>query len=518
MLPLARDYDSAVAGFRWRIPERYNIAVDVCDRHAAADAGRLALICEDADGTTRRYSFGDMARMSNRLANALRALGIARGDRVAILLPQCPETAIAHLAIYKLGAIALPLFMLFGPEALEFRLADSGARAIIAGEAGLAALAEIRGRLPELAHLIAVGSDAAGAHAFADLLGRASDRFSPADTAAEDPALIIYTSGTTGPPKGALHAHRVLLGHLPGVEFPHEFFPQPGDLFWTPADWAWIGGLLDVLLPSWHHGVPVLAHRAAKFDPDQALALMARHRVRNVFMPPTALKLMRQSEATTIPYSVRLRSVASGGERLGAELIEWGRRSFGLTINEFYGQTEANLVLGNCSSILPIRAGSMGRAVPGHTVEIVDVSGRVLPPDSSGIIAVKAPDPTMFLQYWNQPEASKEKYAGPWCLTGDTGRKDGDGYFWFEGRNDDVINSSGYRIGPAEVEECLMKHPAVAMVAVVGWPDPLRGEIVKAFVVPRQGHQPTSDLARDIQDFVKQRLAQHEYPRGRVPR
>ncbi|MBI1775204.1 MAG: acyl-CoA synthetase [Proteobacteria bacterium] len=512
MLRRAADYTSVYDGFHWRIPERYNIAVDVCDRHALVDPSRLALIYEDADGSSQRYSFGDMTRSSNRLANALRALGIGRGDRVAILLPQCPETAIAHLAIYKLGAIALPLFMLFGPEALEFRLADSGAKAIIVGAAGFGALAEIRSRLADLAHVIVVGAKAPNAHPFQHLLDRASDRFDPIDTAADDPALIIYTSGTTGPPKGALHAHRVLLGHLPGVEFPHEFFPQAGDLFWTPADWAWIGGLLDVLLPSWHHGVPVLAHRASKFDPEHALDLMARHGVRNVFMPPTALKLMRQSEAKP-RHDLRLRTVASGGERLGEELIEWSRRTFALTVNEFYGQTEANLVVGNCSSILPVRAGSMGRAMPGHVVEVVDETGRPQPPDATGVIAVKAPDPTMFLRYWNQPEATQQKFVGPWCLTGDTGRKDKDGYFWFEGRNDDVINSAGYRIGPAEIEECLMRHPAVAMVAVIGWPDALRGEVVKAFVVPRHGHAPSSELAREIQTFVKQRLAQHEYPR-----
>jgi acetyl-CoA synthetase len=260
--------------------------------------------------------------------------------------------------------------------------------------------------------------------------------------------------------------------------------------------------------------VPVLAHRASKFEPDQALAIMARHRVRNVFMPPTALKLMRQAEATSSAGGVALRTIASGGERLGEELIEWGRRSFGLTINEFYGQTEANLLVGNCNVILPVRHGSMGRAIPGHQVEVVDETGQPLPPSRPGIIAVKAPDPTLFLEYWNNPRATKEKFKGPWCLTGDVGRKDADGNFWFEGRDDDVINSSGYRIGPAEVEECLMKHPAVAMAAVVGWPDQLRGEIVKAFIVPRHGYAPSETLAHDIQGFVKRRLAQHEYPRA----
>jgi acetyl-CoA synthetase len=513
----AKTYDGVRRTFRWDIPERYNIGFDAVDKHVAAGRGdQPALLYAGDSAELVRYAFRDIARKSNQLANLLLAHGIRRGDRVGILLPQRPETAIAHIAIYKLGVIAVPLFTLFGPDALEYRLADSGARALVTHMASLEKIASIRERLPELACLIVVDGGGSEAGPVVDLrqeIEAASDRFTPVDTMAEEPAVLIYTSGTTGPPKGALHAQRALLGHLPGVEMPHDFFPQPGDLFWTPADWAWIGGLFDVLLPAWHHGVPVLAYRFPKFDPEAAFALMARHAVRNVFLPPTALKLMRQVPRPTERHSFSLRSVGSGGETLGAELLDWGRETLSLTINEFYGQTECNLVVANCGAIMAPRAGSMGRPVPGHDVAILDEGGNILPAGVEGEIAIRGPDPVMFLGYWNNLEATAKKFSGEWLLTGDRGRRDEDGYLWFVGRADDVITSAGYRIGPGEVEDCLMKHPAVALAAAVGIPDAVRTEIVKAFVVLKPGHPPSDALAAQIQEFVKNRLAAHEYPR-----
>jgi acetyl-CoA synthetase len=322
---------------------------------------------------------------------------------------------------------------------------------------------------------------------------------------------MVYTSGTTGPPKGALHPHRVLLGHLPGIEFPHEFLPQAGDRFWTPADWAWAGGLLNVLLPGLHYGVPVVAHKVEKFDPQEAFALMARAGVRNAFIPPTALRMMRS--AGQPPPEVRLRSVGSGGEALGAETYEWGKSALGLTINEFYGQTECNLVLASCAQIGVSRPGTIGKPVPGHSVAIIRPDGSRCAPGESGEIAIRRPDPVMFLEYWGKPDATRDKFVGDWMTTGDQGVADSDGYIQFIGRNDDVITSSGYRIGPTEIEDCLIKHPAVALAAVVGKPDALRTEIVKALIVPKAGHSPSAALAAEIQAFVKTRLSAHEYPR-----
>jgi acetyl-CoA synthetase len=348
---------------------------------------------------------------------------------------------------------------------------------------------------------------------FWELIEKGSTEFKPVKSKADDPALIIYTSGTTGPPKGAFHAHRALLGHLPGVEFPHNFFPKEDDLFWTPADWAWIGGLIDVLFPSWHHGIPVVAYRAKKFDPEEAFHLLAKYGIRNAFMPPTALKMMRQVKDPGSRYDYHMRTIGSGGETLGEELLDWGKEVMGLSINEFYGQTEVNLVVSNCAEIMEIRPGSMGKAVPGHIVEIVDEGGDIVPPGVVGGVAIKRPDPVMFLQYWKNQKATEEKYVGDWCLTGDLAKKDEDGYLWFVGREDDVITSAGYRMGPAEIEDCLMKHPSVSMVAVVGSPDEVRTEVVKAFIVLKPEVVPGPDIEEEIKQFVKVRLAAHEYPR-----
>ncbi|MBV8577256.1 MAG: AMP-binding protein, partial [Acetobacteraceae bacterium] len=421
--------------------------------------------------------------------------------------------AIGHIAAFKSGLISVPLFALFGEEPLTFRLRDSAARGVLTDPSGLEKLLPLQDRLPDLSRIYVAGSGPApeGCVALEPALAHASDRFTPIETRADDPAIIIYTSGTTGNPKGALHGHRVLLGHLPGVELPHDFFPQPGDLMWTPADWAWIGGLFDVLLPSLHHGIPVLAYRARKFDPGDAYRLMAEHEVHNVFLPPTALKLLRQSGIA--PNGVRLRSIASGGESLGAELLDWAQATFGPPLHEFYGQTECNLVAGNCARLFPIRPGSLGRAFPGHDLCVVDDRGKEVPTGEVGVIGIRRPDPAMFLSYWNNPVATDAKFAGDVLLTGDTARCDTEGYFWFEGRSDDVITSAGYRIGPGEIEDCLMRHPAVALAAVVGVADPMRTEIVKAWLVLRSGYEGSDTLAREIQDFVRERLAAHEYPR-----
>ena len=510
MLAEAQNYAQLVKDFRWQVPARYNIGYDVCDRHAA---DRTALIHLKPDGTTDRYTFGHLTALSNRFCNVLTAAGRQPGDRIGILLPQAPETAIAHIAAYKAGLIATPLFSLFGEEALHYRLDASAASAVVTDRDGLAKLAPIRDRLPALKTVYCIDGPGDGAVDFHASLDRARDAFTPVDTAADDPALIIFTSGTTGPPKGALHAHRVLLGHLPGVEYPHDFFPHSGDLFWTPADWAWIGGLIDVLLPSLHHGVPVLTYRAPKFDPEEAFRLIAEHGVRNMFMPPTALKLMRQVDNPRGRWDYDVRSIGSGGESLGEELLNWGQDTFSIPINEFYGQTECNLVVGTNAAFDGVRPGSMGRAVPGHDVAIVNDDGERLPPGESGHIAVRRPDPVMFLEYWDNPDATKDKFIGDWLITGDTGTRDEDGFFWYGGRADDVITSAGYRIGPGEVEDCLIKHEAVAMSAVVGVPDPLRTELVKAFVVLRDGIVPSDALAAEIQAYVKTRLAAHEYPR-----
>jgi acetyl-CoA synthetase len=511
MLPRLGTYDAVRRQFQWNVPEQFNIGVDICDKWAD-DAQRLALIYETKDGAVTRYTFSQLKRLSNQAANLMRQAGIGKGDRIAILLPQTPETAIAHIAAYKAGAIAVPLFTLFGIDALQFRLADSGAKLLITNADGAAKIAGLRAELPELKSVYCIDGAAEGSAAFHAGLARCSDQFQPVCTRADDPALIVFTSGTTGKPKGALHAQRALLGHLPGVEMSHDFLPHAGDLMWTPADWAWIGGLMDLLMPAWHHGIPVLARRFEKFDPEAAFDLMARHGVRNTFLPPTALKLLR-SVSKPARWNFSLRSVASGGESLGAELLEWGREVLGLAINEFYGQTECNMVLSSCGCLFPALPGAIGKPAPGHDVRIVDDAGRILPDGDIGNIAVRSPDPVMFLGYWNNPQATREKYVGEWLITGDTGVSRPDGYVRFVGRNDDVITSAGYRIGPGPIEDCLLSHPCVALAAVIGVPDPERTEIVKAFIVLKPGFTASETLKRELQTHVKIRLSAHEYPR-----
>lgn len=501
--------------FRWRIPDRFNIAAAVCDRHADSDATALVVL-DSASGAAHELDFGWFRDGSRRLANVLTAHGITRGDRIGVLLGQCPETALAHLATYRMGAIAMPLFTAFGEDALAYRLGHAGATALVTHVDQLDKLASIRDRVPDLRLVLAIGGEGRplpdGVRDFGAELARASDRFEMVDTAADDPALLIYTSGTTGPPKGALHAHRVLLGHLPGVEVPHDGFPVAGDRFWTPADWAWIGGLLDVLLPAWFHRVPVVASRAMRFDPEAAFELMAGAGVRNVFLPPTALRMLREVPDPA-RFGHRLRSIGTGGETMGAELLDWGREALGVTIHEFYGQTECNLVLGNCEGLAPVIPGAMGRPIPGHHVEIVDDEGHPLPAGEEGDVAVRAPDPVMFLGYWRDEAATRAKFRGEWLVTGDRAIRDREGCFHFVGRDDDVITSAGYRIGPGEIEDCLVAHPSIALAAAVGVPDPVRTQTIKAFVVLRQGVPPSATLEAEIRDHVRRRLAAHEVPR-----
>ena len=511
MLEQTDDYEKLCRDFRWEIPARFNLATACCDRHADGSS-RLALIYVDEDGGVRRTSFDELASMSRRFANVLKADGLVRGDRIALFLSQSLELPVAHLAAFRSGLVSIPLFALFGEDALQFRLSNSAARAVVTDAAGWEKLKKIRERLPNLQNVYLVGEEAAsGTKSFWGEIAKATADFATVDTAAEDPAMIIYTSGTTGNPKGALHAHRVLLGHLPNVEMTHDFFPQPGDVMWTPADWAWIGGLFDALFPAWYHGVPVVGHRAKKFDSHAAMQLMADHAVRNVFLPPTALKLMRQ--AGVKHPGVKLRSIFTGGESLGIELLDWVRATFGIEAHEAFGQTECNLAIGNNAKLFPIRPGSMGKATPGFDVRIVNESGKEVPRGERGIIGVRQPNPVTMIEYWKNPEATRKKFAGEFLLTGDLGRQDDDGYFWYVSREDDVITSAGYRIGPSEIEDTLLKHPAVAMSAVVGIPDPVRTESVKAWIVLRPGFAPSETLAREIQDFVKVQLAAHEYPR-----
>ncbi|CAD0183531.1 Acetyl-coenzyme A synthetase [Ruegeria sp. THAF57] len=462
----------------WAIPDRLNIA-----RQCLSQPGDRVAIRDLTGGTQDDVTFDRLQRMADGIARHL-LISVQRGDRVGVLLSQSPWCAAAHLAIWKIGAISVPLFKLFKHDALASRVRDAGAQIVLTD-------AEGEELLGALAHSVRV-----------DQIAPSDDPVSFADSGPEDPAVLIYTSGTTGSPKGALHGHRVLTGHLPGVSISHNHL-RDGDCLWTPADWAWIGGLFDVLMPGLALGIPVVAARLEKFAPEICADVIARGGVHNVFFPPTALRMLKAADQA-IPG---LRSVASGGEPLGAEMLTWGQQAFGLTINEFYGQTECNMVVSSCAEDFPVRPGCIGKPVPGHEVAVIDEDGT--PTRDEGDVAIRRGSASMLLEYWNRPEATAEKFRGDWLITGDRGVWEGE-YLRFVGRDDDVITSAGYRIGPAEIEDCLLTHPAVATVGVVGKPDPLRTEIVKAYVVLKPGAEASGT---ELQDWVKDRLAQYSYPR-----
>lgn len=509
-----KTYRELHRNFAWKIPEHYNIGVDVCDKWSH-DPHRLALIHITEDGAERRYTFNELKHLSNRLANTLRAHGIKRGDRVGILLSQKPETLLTHIALYKLGAIALPLVPLFGPMAIEYRLNDSKAKGLITDRENLSKISEIKNRLHTLEAVIL--TDPAPEEEvldFWEIIKKGSDCFVPVNTLPDDPALIIYTSGTTGQPKGTLHAHGLLPGILPGFEYFHNLFPQTGDLLYTPLDWAYIGGSYDSLFPALHHGIPVVAYRPSKFDPERVFHIMEKYGVRNFMAVPTVLRMMMQAVKNPQDrFKLRLRSVTAGGETLGGDLYDWSQAALNVQLNEQYGQTECDLTVGFCSRVMPVIQGAIGKPVPGHIVDIIDENGQILPPGKLGEIAVKRPDPVMFLKYWNNPEATREKFIGDWLKTGDYAQKDDQGHFWFSGRRDDLIESGGFRIGPGEIEDCLMSHQDVALVSVIGIPDKVRGEIIKAFIVPATGVAPDETLQNRIQRYVKEKLEAHAWPR-----
>ena len=513
MIKRGQTYEEVYDAFAWRIPEFYNIADDVCDRWAA-DPARIALVYEDENKAIQRFSFADVKRHANQFANTLLGLGLERGDRVTLLLAQDPEAAIGHVACWKAGLVSNPTSVLFGPEAIGYRINDMKTRVVVTDIANYPKIAELRAECPSLEHVFVVDGEPAGAVNFWKAIEKASDRFENVRTRADDAAWISYTSGTTGMPKGSVQPHRMLLGHIPSIEFMYDFFPQAGDVLWSPADWAWMAGLMDVLFPGWYHGATVVATVAMKgFQPEEAYRILGQHGVTLAFLTPTALKLMRPIPTPRARFNLKLRAIASGGEAVGSEIFEWAARELGIRINEVYGQTECNLILANCGSIMPLKPGSMGRPTPGTITAIIDEQGKVVPPGVEGQIACKRPHPVMLLEYLNKPEATREKFLGDWLLTGDMGHMDEDGYFWFHGRGDDVITSSGYRIGPGEIEDALLKHPACRMVAAIGVPDPVRTEIIKAFIILNDGVQPSDALAEELKAAVRTRLAKHEVPR-----
>jgi acetyl-CoA synthetase len=523
------EYRPLYEGFRWHVPRRFNIA-QACASRWARSARRVAILLDDGRGGVRRVTFRELHLAANRLANALAALGVRRGDRVALILPQRPETAIAHFALYRLGAVAMPMSVLFGPDALAYRFEDSEAVAAIVDAQYLENTRAARGA--SLRHVIVAAVDGErpalqrGELDLDALMARAGDSLAPVATLAPDPADLIYTSGTTGPPKGALIPHSALIGNLSGFVASQNWFPQAGDVFWSPADWAWTGGLMDALLPSLYFGMPIVASRG-RFSAHGAYDLVEKHGVTNAFLFPTALKMMMKAEPEPLARrALKLRAIMSAGESVGETLFDWCRQGLGVTVNEMFGQTEVNYVVGNSALRWPARAGSIGRPYPGHRVAVIDDAGRELPAGELGEVAVNRfdrhghADPVFFIGYWRNERATSGKYTGDWCRTGDLATRDAQGYLWYGGRADDMFKAAGYRIGPSEVENCLVRHPAVANAAVVPKPDRERGNLVKAYVVLTPEHasgaadpRVAASLVAELQEHVRGKLAPYEYPK-----
>ncbi|WP_458207175.1 AMP-binding protein [Haladaptatus sp. NG-SE-30] len=509
-------YETAREEFSWELPETFNIAQDVLRKHDDPK-GSVALFQAYPDGQRETYTFHDIDVRSNQVANALSDLGVEFGDRVAIALPQKPANPITHLACWKLGAVSVPLSVLFGPDALGYRLDDSGATVAVVDSSLRETVGEVRDDCAALDHVVEVDGDGDGdAQPFDELAEGQSRSFELADTDPETPAIIIYTSGSTGPPKGALHTHKVWLGHCPAYTMYFERDVVGKTIAWTPADWAWIGALGDLLFPAWHYGRPVVGYPMGKFDPETAFELMEEFGITDTFLPPTAIRMMMEVEHPTETYNLSLDAISSGGEPLTPEILSWAEEELaGVTVNEIYGQTEANLLVSNCHDWFEAKPGSMGKPVPGHDVAIVDSeTGEELPRGEVGQIAVRNPtEPAIFDGYWNDPEKTESVRVGDWHLTGDLAVQDEAGYVWFKSRDDDLIITSGYRVGPGEVEKAILEHELVEQVGVIGIPDDTRGEIIKAVVQPVAGVEGFDALREEIRNIVRDRLAKYEYPR-----
>ena len=511
-LPIGTSYEEICEKFAWDIPTHFNIADAVCDRWAE-DTRRIAMTHESLDGSICEYSFAQIKAYSNQLANLFGELGLQSGDRVLVMLTQSPECAISHIGCFKAGIVSCLASVLFGPDAVKHRLLGSSAKVCITNRANLGKITEVMDQCPSLEHIIVTDENAPNqALSFWKALQEQSTSFINKATRAEDTAWISYTSGTTGQPKGVLMPHRLLLGNKPLFEYYYDYGPKKNDVLWSPADWAWIAGLINILLIGWYSGCRVVSTDMQGFDAQAAFRILAQHKITVSLLTPTVLKLMRQVDSEAA-QDIDLRVVLSGGEAVGKELALWADDRFGLTISEGFGQTECNGMIGTNPRLMEVRHGSLGKAMPGSICAIVDDKGQEVVTGTKGNIAIKRPHPAMFSGYLDNPDATAAKFIGDWMITGDLGEQDEDGYLWFHGRTDDVITSSGYRIGPTEIEDCLLKSDAVQLAAVIGVPDEQRTELVKAFVVLADGFEPNEVLAESLKQLVRQHLAKHEVQR-----
>ena len=495
-------------------PEDTNLFHMTVGQHLGAESrDRTAMIYEDSNQNVHTQTFADIDASATNLASALRNLGYGAGDLVGIHTGQHPDTAIAHMAVCKLGAVAVTLSQLYGPETLRHALNDCQLKVLLTADSAWAELRNRRTSLfPHLEHVL-LREPQENELNLAHVMQTKAEDFIAEYRGADDPALLMYTSGSTGKPKGILHGHRVLAAYTPSINLFFNLSMQDDDaIFWSPSDWAWVGGLLDMVFPAWMAGRPI-ATSLERFSERQGYTFMARHKVTHTFLAPTAIKRLARTQKPRLEYALSLRVICTGGEALAAETLTWAEQELGVVCNEFYGMTEVNHLIGNCIAVFDRKPGSMGRAYPGHDVRLVDADGEEVNDGEPGEIVTGNQSPTRFIGYLNNPDKENEMKLGPYLRTRDLAVRDAQGYYWYKGRSDDLIKSSGFRIGPAEVEESLLAHPAVTEVAVVGKPDPERGSLVKAFIKLRDGHPPSTELANALIEHVRSQLAAYKAPR-----
>ncbi|MGH7895940.1 MAG: acyl-CoA synthetase [Candidatus Binatia bacterium] len=507
MITPARRYDDLVAEFRWDVPTEFNFGalVDAW----ATDRSRIALYWEDERGRAERHTFWDVAKASNRAMNALAGLGVRRGDPVLVMLPRVPAWHAAIIGSLKLGAIVIPCAASLRAKDIGYRVRHSGAKAVLTTAEQVP---EVDAAVPDREALpvrLALGGAPAGWHDLDAVLAKASTTGVPARTRSDEPAICFYTSGTTKEPKAVLHTHSYTFAHRWTGEYWLDL--RRTDLHWTTSDTGWAKAAWGVLYGPWMNGVPVFMYDG-RFDPEREIDLLARYEVSTFCAAPTEYRLLVKQDLSRWRLP-RLRHCVAAGEPLNPEVIRTWHERFGLLVHDGYGQSEGGVLAANLPC-LPIRPGSMGKPFPGHDVRVIGEDGRECPAGETGDLALRGQPPSLFREYWKNPEETAACRRGEWYLTGDRARRDEDGYLWFVGRADDVIISAGYRIGPFEVESALLEHAAVLESAVVASPDPDRGEIVKAFVVLRAGQPPTDALAKELQDHVKRVTAPYKYPRA----
>ena len=498
----------------WFEGGRLNAAHNAVDRQAKTwRKNKVALYWEGAEEKSEEYSFLDLKNLSNKFANVLKKYDVERGDRVFIFLPRIPELYVSFLGIIKTGAIASDLFAAFGPKALEDRLKDSGAKMLVTNSELKHRVDEIRDGLPELKYMMVVDSESEGEEiGYGEEMKKASRDFEVERMDPEDPLFMLYTSGTTGKPKGVVHTHYAILQEHLTTKWVLDIHED--DIYWCTADPGWVTGIAYGILGSWSNGTSSVVYEG-RFSPEKWYSVIERHQVTVWYTAPTAIRmLMRAGEELPKKYDLSsLRYLCSVGEPLNPEAIHWALKVFGLPFHDNWWQTETGGILIANYPCMRIKPGSMGKPFPGIRAAIVDDGGNELPAGKEGNLAIKPPWPSMMKEIWRNPEKYKSYFKRGWYVTGDRARMDEDGYFWFIGRADDVIKTAGERIGPFEVESALVEHPAIVEAGVIGKPDPIRGEIIKAFVSLKKGYKPSTELEDDLKKFIKKRLAGHAYPR-----